>query len=207
MINQFLQSGVTYLTRVLINDFYKQLSLCKFNILNVLDILERQLVNKQYLGHLCTVMMFNELEIISWCYTMYLLLTYDEIKYHLEKDGKSHSEVKYCNRDELVLAAAIFAKVKYKFNNFQFACNNEDEEHANYVIGTLNLKKDLLINQFKSIEYLIDDAVAMDAFYLEMRLANDPTMLKHAEDYNLMVLEMVKGSQQRGISSSTNLGG
>ena len=51
-------------------------------------------------------MMFNELEIISWCYTMYLLLTYDEIKYHLEKDGKSHSEVKYCNRDELVLAAA-----------------------------------------------------------------------------------------------------
>ena len=46
----------------------------------------------------------------------------------------------------------------------------------------------------------------MDSFYLEMRLANDPTMLKHAEDYNLMVLDMVKGSQQRGIQSSTNLG-
>jgi hypothetical protein len=31
-----------------------------------------------------------------------------------------------------------------------------------------------------------------------MRLSNDPDMSKHAEDYNLMVIEMVKGSQQRG---------
>jgi hypothetical protein len=38
----------------------------------------------------------------------------------------------------------------------------------------------------------------MDAFYLEMRLSNDPDMSKHAEDYNLMVLEMVKGSHSRG---------
>ena len=62
------------------------------------------------------------------------------------------------------------------------------------MIEQLSLKKDLLVAQFNSIAYLIDDAVAMDGFYLEMRLANDPTMLKHAEDYNLMVLEMVKGS-------------
>lgn len=58
-------------------------------------------------------MMFNELEIISWCYTMYLLMTYEEIKEHLEKEPKPIGEVKYCNRDELVLAAAIFAKVIY----------------------------------------------------------------------------------------------
>jgi hypothetical protein len=34
----------------------------------------------------------------------------------------------------------------------------------------------------------------MDAFYLEMRISNDPEMAKHAEDYNLMVLDMVKAS-------------
>ena len=56
-------------------------------------------------------MMLNELEIISWCYTMYLLMTYDDIKYHLEKNNKAEFEVKFNNRDELVLAAAIFAKV------------------------------------------------------------------------------------------------
>lgn len=38
----------------------------------------------------------------------------------------------------------------------------------------------------------------MDSFYLEMRLTNDPDMTKHAEDYNLMVLDMVKGSHHRG---------
>lgn len=47
---------------------------------------------------------------------------------------------------------------------------------------------------FIQIEKLIDDPIAMDAFYLEMRLSNDPELGKHAEDYNLMVLEMVKGS-------------
>ena len=46
----------------------------------------------------------------------------------------------------------------------------------------------------------------MDSFYLEMRLTNDPDMSKHAEDYNLMVLEMVKGSQNRGITSTANNG-
>lgn len=50
---------------------------------------------------------------------------------------------------------------------------------------------------FKEVETLIQDPIAMDAFYLEMRLSNDPEMAKHAEDYNLMVLEMVKTSQQR----------
>ena len=45
---------------------------------------------------------------------------------------------------------------------------------------------------------LLDDPIAMDAFYIEMRLSNDPDMGKHAEDFNLMVLDMVKGSQQRG---------
>ena len=38
----------------------------------------------------------------------------------------------------------------------------------------------------------------MDAFYYEMRLSNDPDMSKHAEDFNLMVLEMVRGSNARG---------
>lgn len=55
----------------------------------------------------------------------------------------------------------------------------------------------------------MEDPIAMDAFYLEMRLSNDPDMSKHAEDYNLMVLEMVKGSNVRGgggtAASSSNV--
>jgi hypothetical protein len=51
--------------------------------------------------------------------------------------------------------------------------------------------------------FLIDDPVAMDAFYYEMRLSNDPDMSKHAEDFNLMVLDMVKGSHARGGPTGT----
>lgn len=51
---------------------------------------------------------------------------------------------------------------------------------------------------FSEIEKLIDDPISIDSFYLEMRLTNDPEMSKHAEDYNLMVIEMVKGQQRAG---------
>ena len=66
------------------------------------------MVDKSFLGHLCTAMMFNELEIIAWCYTIYLLLTYDPIGRELGKD----SILKFRHPDELVLASAIFAKVR-----------------------------------------------------------------------------------------------
>lgn len=56
---------------------------------------------------------------------------------------------------------------------------------------------------FDDIEVLLEDPISMDAFYLEMRLSNDPDMSKHAEDYNLMVLDMVKGSNVRGGAAST----
>lgn len=70
----------------------------------------------------------------------------------------------------------------------------------------LHINKEKLVTMYREIEVLIDDAIAMDAFYLEMRLTNDPDMSKHAEDYNLMVLEMVKGSQQRGGMGSALMG-
>jgi len=44
----------------------------------------------------------------------------------------------------------------------------------------------------------------MDAFYLEMRLSNDPDMGKHAEDYNLMVLDMVKISSIKTQNAFSN---
>lgn len=57
-------------------------------------------------------MMFNELEIIAWCYTIYLLLTYEEIGKKFQKD----SILKFRHPDELVLASAIFAKVSFAAN-------------------------------------------------------------------------------------------
>lgn len=53
---------------------------------------------------------------------------------------------------------------------------------------------------FRQIEPFLENPITMDAFYLEMRLSNDPDMSKHAEDYNLMVLDMVKGSNQKNQS-------
>lgn len=38
-----------------------------------------QVVDKEFLGHICTATMMNELEIIAWCYTIYLMLHYELI--------------------------------------------------------------------------------------------------------------------------------
>lgn len=56
------------------------------------------------------------------------------------------------------------------------------------------------MNMYGQIRDLIDDPISMDAFYMEMRLSNDPNTGKHADDYNQMVFEMVKCSQQRGYA-------
>jgi hypothetical protein len=61
------------------------------------------MVDKKYLGHICTAMTMNELEVIVWCYTIYVLMTFNEIK-----DLES---IRYCSQDELVISTAIFAKV------------------------------------------------------------------------------------------------
>lgn len=60
------------------------------------------------------------------------------------------------------------------------------------IIDKLNLDEKVIDEMYAEANNLMSDPVRMDAFYLEMRLSNDPDMSKHAEDYNLMVLEMVK---------------
>lgn len=62
------------------------------------------------------------------------------------------------------------------------------------MIESMRLDKELLMRMYSDIEEFIDDPIAMDAFYLEMRLCNDPDMGRHAEDFNQMVLQMVQGS-------------
>ena len=53
---------------------------------------------------------------------------------------------------------------------------------------------------------MIDDPVKMDAFYLEMRLVNDPDMGRHAEDFNLMVNQMIDQTKTKlsDVSQLTN---
>ena len=67
------------------------------------------MVDKAFLGHISTMMKLNELEIIAWCYTIYLLLDYDLIA----KNYQNNSLLKYQNSDELVLASCLFAKVNH----------------------------------------------------------------------------------------------
>ena len=84
-----------------------------------------------------------------------------------------------------------------------------DHVHTDMVVKHIGLKKDMILKMFKEIEIFIDDPIAMDRFYLEMRLINDPEMTRHAEDFNLMVLEMVKGTQagkQIGIGGISAFG-
>ncbi len=59
---------------------------------------------------------------------------------------------------------------------------------------------------YNDVKSMIDNPIAIDSFYLEMRLSNDPDMSRHAEDYNLMVIDMVKGSHTRGGAMTAGQG-
>ena len=62
-----------------------------------------------YLGHICTTMMLNELEIIAWCFTLYTILhEYAEVQQMLGRENI----IKFNSSEELVIACAIFAKVR-----------------------------------------------------------------------------------------------
>ena len=97
--------------------------------------------------------------------------------------------VKFNSSDELVIACAIFAK---------FVTNSEEEKQANDIIEKLNLDEQLLKRMFMQVRDLIDDPIKMDAFYLEMRLVNDPNTGNHAEDFNLMVNNMIDQTKIKG---------
>lgn len=68
-------------------------------------------MDKEFLGHICTAMMLNEIEIISWCFILYTILSnYQAVEAHIG-DAASNI-VKFNNPEELVIACAIFAKVR-----------------------------------------------------------------------------------------------
>ena len=74
------------------------------------------------------------------------------------------------------------------------------------MIEQLGLDGELLKKMYEQIRQLIDDPVKMDAFYLEMRLVNDPDMGRHAEDFNLMVNQMIDQTKTKlsDVSQLTN---
>jgi len=80
-------------------------------------------------------MMLNELEIITWCYAIYLLLDHRLISQELGEE----SILKFASSEELVLTCGIFAK---------FACNDINDQHTLCIIEKLNLNKDLIVSMF-----------------------------------------------------------
>lgn len=74
-------------------------------------------------------MMLNELEIIAWCFTLYLILhEYQTVEQGIPINLKNL--IKFTSSEELVIACAIFAK---------FVTNSEEERQANEVIEKLQL--------------------------------------------------------------------
>lgn len=75
--------------------------------------------------------------------------------------------------------------------------NGTEDSRAIGIMKELNLDSSLLKGMFEAIEDKINQPILIDAFYMEMRQSNDPQTKTHAEDYNLMVSDMVQKSQQR----------
>ena len=171
---------MTYLTRTLVNDFHRQLT----HVLKAEDVLD-----KVFLGHICTAMMLNEFELVIWCFSLYTILNqYQMIEDLVKDDGYKENLIKFASSEELVISCAIFAK---------FVANSLEENQAQLIIRDLQLNGKLLVDMFEQIRFIIDDPISIEAFYSEMRMCNDPKTGQHAEDYNQMVNQMVLDSKPR----------
>ena len=145
------------MTRTLVNDFHRQLT----QVLKPEDVLD-----KVFLGHICTAMMLNEFELVIWCFSLYTILNqYQMIEDLVKDDGYKENLIKFASSEELVISCAIFAK---------FVANSLEENQAQLIIRDLQLNGKLLVEMFEQIRFIIDDPVSIEAFYSEMRMCNDP---------------------------------
>jgi len=78
------------------------------------SLVESQVPALRLIGAVSLALRFNEIEIQTWCFSVYLLLIEDRIFFRLLKgkigwDKTIH--LKFRRADELVLSCAIFAKI------------------------------------------------------------------------------------------------
>ena len=67
---EYRKEGVTYYSRKLLKDFHKFLKT---------NLVESQVPNLKFIGAVSTALRFNEIEILTWCFGVYLLLVEDRI--------------------------------------------------------------------------------------------------------------------------------
>lgn len=67
---EYRKEGVTYYSRKLLKDFHKFLKT---------NLIESQVPNLKFIGAVSTALRFNEIEILTWCFGVYLLLVEDRI--------------------------------------------------------------------------------------------------------------------------------
>jgi hypothetical protein len=66
------------------------------------------------IGAVSTALRFNEIEIHTWCFGVYLFLIEDRIFYRLLREHIGSKEkifLKFKRVDEMVISCAIFAKI------------------------------------------------------------------------------------------------
>jgi len=73
----YKREGVTYYSRKLLKDFYKFL---------LTNLVESQVPNLKFIGAVSTALRFNEIEILTWCFGVYLFLIEDRIFFRFLKD-------------------------------------------------------------------------------------------------------------------------
>jgi len=75
-MNKYRNEGVTHYLAKLVKDFYRFLKS---------NLVESQVPNLRFVGAVSTALRFNEIEILTWCFGVYLLLIEDKIFFRLLK--------------------------------------------------------------------------------------------------------------------------
>ena len=75
-------------------------------------MVQSQVPDIRFIGAVSTALRFNEIEILSWCYGVYLLLVLDKVFFKmLRRLWQKETHIQFRRLDELVVSCAIFAKI------------------------------------------------------------------------------------------------
>lgn len=135
----------------MIKDFHKFLKT---------NLIASQVPDFRFIGAVSTMLRFNEIEILTWSFGVYLFLIEDRIFFKKLKDKIGYSSqiyLKFRRADELVVSCAIFAKILNNYNeeiettpnkgNFLLMHSQVDKD-TQRLMKALNLDSELLIKMF-----------------------------------------------------------
>lgn len=157
---KYKQEGVTFYSRKLLKDFHKFLREY---------LIESQVPNLRFIGAVSTALRFNEIEIHTWCFGVYLFLVEDRVFFRQLRESLPRNEsiiLKFNRTEEMVISCAIFAKIQNNLKRSTSIFNQSRlDSDSKRLINALGLNDQLILQMYDQIFKFLDDPIRVHAVW------------------------------------------